>query len=110
MAQKVQVVLVDDLDGSAADETVAFSLDGTSYEIDLNSAHAQELRDAIAPWISAGRRMTARRPASRARRGASTPAASSDAAEVRAWAKANDIEVPDRGRIPAKVREAFDAR
>ncbi|MDN4477479.1 histone-like nucleoid-structuring protein Lsr2 [Demequina lignilytica] len=110
MAQKVQVVLVDDIDGSTADETIAFSLDGTSYEIDLNSTHAKEFRDAVAPWISAGRRMNARKPASRARRAESRAAKASDAAEIRAWAKANGVDVPERGRIPAKVREAFDAR
>lgn len=110
MAQKVQVVLVDDLDGSTADETIAFSLDGTSYEIDLNSVHAKEFRDAIAPWISAGRRMTSRKPASRARRAESKASKASDAAEIRAWAKENGVDVPERGRIPAKVREAFDAR
>lgn len=106
MAQKVQVVLVDDVDGSTATETVAFSLDGTQYEIDLNAAHATELRDALAPWISAGRRMSGRK-ASSGRKAAQS--SSSDAAAIRAWAKDNDVEVPERGRIPAKVREAYDA-
>ncbi len=110
MAQKVQVVLVDDIDGSTADETIAFSIDGTSYEIDLNSAHAAEFRDALAPWVSAGRRMSGRKPAARARRAEARASKASDAAEVRAWAKANGVDVPERGRIPAKVREAFDAR
>ena len=110
MAQKVQVVLVDDLDGTAADETIAFSVDGTSYEIDLNSAHAAEFRDAMAPWISSARRMSGRRAATRARRSEAKAAKGSDAAEIRAWAKENGIEVPERGRIPAKVREAFDNR
>ena len=56
VAQKVQTLFIDDLDGSAADGTVRFSLDGTDYEIDLNSDHAQALRDALARYISAARR------------------------------------------------------
>ena len=107
MAQKVQVVLVDDVDGSTATETVAFSLDGTQYEIDLNEEHATQLRDALAPWISAGRRMSGRKSSSGRKSAASS--SSSDAAAIRAWAKDNNVEVPERGRIPAKVREAYDA-
>ena len=103
MAQKVQVVLVDDIDGSAATETVSFSLDGTSYEVDLSDKNAADLREALAPWISAGRR-TATRKAS-ARRRATGP----DASTIRAWAKDNGVDVPERGRIPAKVREAYEA-
>ena len=56
MAQKVQTLFVDDLDGSAAEGTVRFGLDGTDYEIDLNTEHAQALRDALARYVSAGRR------------------------------------------------------
>ena len=47
MAQKVNIVLVDDLDGTEATETVSFGLDGTTYEIDLNDANAASLREAI---------------------------------------------------------------
>jgi hypothetical protein len=55
MAQKVQVLLVDDIDGGTADETVTFALDGVSYEIDLTSAHAAELRDALGTWVGHAR-------------------------------------------------------
>lgn len=106
MAQKVQVVLVDDIDGSAATETVSFSLDGASYEVDLNEAHASELRGAFGPWISAGRRTSSRKAQSRARK---AQAGGSDAAAIRAWAKSAGMDVPERGRIPAKIREAYDA-
>jgi hypothetical protein len=58
MAQKVTVTFVDDLDGStAADETVAFTLDQVAYEIDLSTKHAKKLRAALRPWIQAGRRV-----------------------------------------------------
>ena len=65
MAQKVQTLFIDDLDGSAAEGTVRFGLDGTEYEIDLNARHAQELRDALARYVGAARR-AARLPGGRA--------------------------------------------
>ena len=68
MAQKVQTLFVDDLDGSAAEGTVRFGLDGTDYEIDLNTEHAQALRDALARYVSAGRRAARRYPATGAQR------------------------------------------
>ena len=66
MAQKMQTLCTDDLDGSEADGTVRFGLDGADYEIDLNTAHAQELRNALARYVSAARRAGggARRPRS----------------------------------------------
>ena len=54
MAQKVNVILVDDIDGSDAAETVSFGLDGTQYEIDLNSGHAQELREQLDLYVEEG--------------------------------------------------------
>ena len=70
MAQKVQTPFIDDLDGSAAEGTVRFELDGTEYEIDLNAEHAQQLRDALAAYVRAGRRVGgSRRPARGGRRG-----------------------------------------
>lgn len=102
MAQRVQVVLIDDIDGNEAGETVSFALDGVSYEIDVSAAHAAELRAAFQPWIGAGRRVAGRKSASRAR-------SASDAGEIRGWAKANGIKVSERGRVSAKVREAYAA-
>ena len=56
MAQKVQVLLVDDLDGGEASETVSFALDGSSYEIDLSGKNAEEMRDALAKYVGAARK------------------------------------------------------
>jgi hypothetical protein len=107
MAQKVQVVLVDDLDGGPADETVTFSLDGVSYEIDLSADNAAHLRDAFAPYVGHGRRIGgARRGGSRAvprAKGAGNPG------EVREWAKSQGIAVNERGRISAELQSSFDA-
>ncbi|WP_139982705.1 histone-like nucleoid-structuring protein Lsr2 [Nocardioides litoris] len=112
MAQKVNIVLVDDIDGSEATETVAFGLDGTSYEIDLNDEHAQQLRDALAGYVGNARKVaSARRGGGRKSSSSSSaaPAGGASAAEVREWARSNGYEVPERGRIPAEIREAFDA-
>ncbi|MFE5190972.1 Lsr2 family protein [Streptomyces sp. NPDC056628] len=101
MAQKVVVTLFDDIDGSEAAETIAFGLDGKSYEIDLNEANASELRKVLAPYVEAGRKR------SRSGKAFKQTEVAPDPAAVRAWAQANKMEVPARGRIPKKVYEAF---
>ena len=65
MAQKIQTLFIDDLDGSQAEGTVRFALDGAHYEIDLNAVHAKELRTSLARYTEAGRKVTGttRRPA-----------------------------------------------
>ena len=107
MAQKVQTLIVDDLDGSEAEGTVRFGLDGTEYEMDLNAEHAQVLRDTLARYVSAARRVGGtRRPT---RDGGRTRASGLDTSEVRQWAKAQGIEVKDRGRVPAELVVKFKA-
>jgi nucleoid-associated protein Lsr2 len=108
VAQKIQTLFIDDLDGTAAEGTVRFGLDGTEYEIDLNAEHAQALRDALARYVSAARRISggARRPARGGRR---APAGGLNTTEVREWAKAQGIEVKDRGRVPAELVVKFKA-
>lgn len=116
MAQRVHIVLEDDIDGSKATQTVSFGLDGASYEIDLNDKNAAKLRDALAGYIGHARKVGggargARGARGGARRGrrAAAPAPASSAKEIRDWARANGYKVPDRGRIPAEIREAFEA-
>lgn len=109
MAQKVQVTLVDDIDGSAADETVTFALDGVSYEIDLTDTHAKALRESFAEWVGHARRAGGRKtPARRGNGGAAKSSSSSEAARIREWARQNGHEVSERGRISAEVREAYE--
>ena len=105
MAQKVNIVLVDDLDGTEATETVSFGLDGTSYEIDLNDANAASLREALSGYVGHARKVTG--GGRRARR--SSTATSSHTKDVREWAKAQGMEVSERGRISADVQRAYDA-
>nr|KEP23721.1 hypothetical protein DA06_05425 [Georgenia sp. SUBG003] len=108
MAQKVQVQLIDDIDGAPADETVTFALDGITYEIDLTDAHAKALRESFAEWVGHARRAGGRRaPAKRGGGGTSRPA-SSDAGKIRDWARENGYEVSERGRISAEIREAYE--
>ena len=104
MAQKVETLLVDDLDGSQAERTVRFGVDGADYEIDLSASHAQQLRDALAPYVSAARRAGPgpRRPGHKASR-------APDPTEVREWARAQGIDVKDRGRVPAELIAKFKA-
>ncbi|WP_093788502.1 histone-like nucleoid-structuring protein Lsr2 [Actinacidiphila guanduensis] len=110
MAQKVQVLLVDDLDGGEADETVTFALDGVTYEIDLTTENADKLRGLLNPYTDSGRRTGGRagrgRTPKAARGGGST--AGQDTAKIRAWAKEKGYEVNDRGRVPASIREAYE--
>ena len=107
MAQRVNVVLVDDIDGNDASETVSFALDGVDYEIDLSDEHAAQLREALALYIGHGRRTGGRRRSGR--RSSAAPEGGPSAADIRAWARENGYEVPERGRVSAEVREAYAA-
>ncbi|MGW7385365.1 histone-like nucleoid-structuring protein Lsr2 [Streptomyces sp. NPDC054794] len=107
MAQKVQVLLVDDLDGGEADETVTFALDGKTYEIDLTTSNADKLRSLLDPYVKGGRRTGGRASGGRGKARAAS-GGSQDTAQIRAWAKENGYEVNDRGRVPASIREAYE--
>ncbi|MEU4169050.1 Lsr2 family protein [Streptomyces sp. NPDC026665] len=107
MAQKVQVLLVDDLDGGEADETVTFALDGKTYEIDLTTANADKLRGLLDAYVKGGRRTGGRASGGRGKARVASGGAQ-DTALIRAWAKENGLEVNDRGRVPATIREAYE--
>jgi hypothetical protein len=117
MAQRVNVVLVDDIDGSDAVETVTFALDGAEYEIDLSEANAAKLRESLGLYVGHGRRTGGRRRSSggqseqRSSRSRSSNNASDgpSASEIREWARANGHTVPDRGRVSSEVRKAYAA-
>lgn len=114
MAQITEVRLLDDLDGGEAAESVAFSLDGKSYEIDLSERHAAALRDAFAPFVSSARRAGGSAVASRQKIPTLTSARAGrpreETAAIREWATANGLEVSARGRIPSTVLEAYENR
>ena len=113
MAQKIQVLLVDDLDGGTATETVTFGLDGSGYEIDLSSENADKLREVLAPFVGHARRASraaAVRPGTPgrpARAGARIDREQTQA--IREWARKNGHKVSERGRIPASIFEAYNS-
>jgi sRNA-binding protein len=112
MAQKVQTLFIDDIDGGEAEGTVRFGLDGAEYEIDLSATHAEQLHVALRKYIEHARKVGgAARRAARGRRGNASGAI--DTTAVRAWAREQRIDIKDRGRVPAdivaKYREATAA-
>jgi Lsr2 len=115
MAQKTQVILTDDIDGSDASQTISFAYQGVDYEIDLNDDHAAALQESFHDWIQAARKVNTRAAGSKATGGArSTSRRSSaengrDVNAVRTWLRENGHEVSDRGRIAQKLLDAYDA-
>lgn len=109
MAREEIITLVDDLDGTAADETVEFGLDGWAYEIDLNSENAKVLRSALVDFVGSARRVGKVKTGNVTpiRRGGPARVDREQTRAIREWASANGFEVSARGRIPAKVVEAY---
>jgi len=105
MAQRVQVLYSDDIDGSDADGTVTFGFEGVVYEIDLSEKNRAKLEKALGPYISNARRVSGRSK----RGGTKARVAAGDARSIRSWAQEHGYDVPDRGRIPGSVREAYAA-
>lgn len=105
MAQKTYTELIDDVDGSKAEETVRFSLDGVAYEIDLSADNAAKIRDDLSGWTAPARRVAGRR----IRGTGKTASSDSESAKIREWARSTGREVSTRGRIPADLREAYHA-
>ncbi len=106
--EEVTVILVDDFDGTQAAETVKFSLDGRTYEIDLSKPNASELRRTLRPYVDRARsaRHTSgarSRPKVSTTRKGSRRSEGYDRVEVRAWAKSNRIKVAPRGRIANEI-------
>ena len=111
MAQKIQTLFIDDIDGGAAEGTVRFALDGTEYEIDLNAKHTEELRSALGKYVTHARKVggsarRAVRTAGRASRGAGS---SLNTTEIRNWAREQGYDIKDRGRVPADLVAKYQA-
>ena len=111
MAQKIQTLFIDDIDGGAAEGTVRFALDGTDYEIDLNTKHSEELRSSLGKYVSHTRKMggsgrRAGRAAGRAGRGTGSAL---NTTEIRNWAREQGYDIKDRGRVPADLVAKYQA-
>lgn len=106
MAQRIIHQLVDDLDGTVLEagegETVRFGIDGRGYEIDLSAANAEQLQEALAPFVAAGRKVSGQPTRARS--------AKRDVDAIRVWARENGHVVSDRGRIPLDIERAYNAR
>ncbi len=103
MARTIQVILTDDLDGSADAQPVTFAFQGVEYSIDLGDSNFAKLNDALAPFIAKAER-TSRRRKTKASTGPKV-----DTTAVRVWARDNGHQVSDRGRIPAEIMAAYEA-
>ena len=111
MAQKIQTLFIDDIDGGAAEGTVRFALDGTDYEIDLNAKHSEELRSALGKYVSHARKVggSARRAGRGAGRGSRGAGSSLNTTEIRNWAREQGYDIKDRGRVPADLVAKYQA-
>lgn len=104
MAQRIQTLFVDDIDGSEAEGTVRFGLDGAEYEIDLSVTHSEELHNALAPFAAHARKVGGTR---RVARGGRRNVSVIDTHKVREWAREQGIEIKERGRVPASIVEKY---
>jgi hypothetical protein len=112
MAKRLIHEIIDDLTGQTADESLTFALDGVQYEIDLSSKNASKLRNALAPFVTAGTKIGRDSANARGRGGRGRPTARSDRDHnqtIREWAKSIGIDVSDRGRIKKDVVERYNS-
>lgn len=103
MAQRVNITVESDLSGEADASTVEFGLDGQNYTIDLTDKEASKFRSLMATYVGAGAKVGKGK-----RRGSAASQNGAPAKVVREWAQAQGMDVPDRGRVPGEVREAYD--
>jgi len=105
MAQKIQTLFIDDIDGGTAEGTVRFGLDGNEFEIDLSAKHSDQLRETLANYVAHARKVSG--AARRAPRGRRSNTGTIDTAKVREWAKVQGIDIKDRGRVPGNIVEQY---
>jgi hypothetical protein len=113
MAKTIVTLLTDDIDGSEADRTIEFSLDGVNYTIDLSDKNAGKLRKALDPYLAVAARVgrsNGGRITSRNTPAAPTRTNREQNQAIREWAAKNGYEVSERGRIPTSIIEAFDSK
>ena len=110
MLKKYQTTeLIDDLDGSPATITVTFSVGGAHYEIDLSDENADKFREAFAPYIANGRRVTSRKSSRKTGSASTGRAHRQKTAEIRAWAIEKGYTSSTRGRLGPTVIAAYEA-
>ncbi len=111
MAKATVEVLVDDLDGSEAVETIQLGWNGEWRELDLSKRNRAGLTRVFDKYWNAARPTTENAPRRRKRRAKAAPRKASnkkrDPKAIRAWANDNGVPVPAKGRIPADVERQF---
>lgn len=105
--KQTKTILVDDVDGSKADRTYSFTVNGVSYEIDLSDEHIEEFESDLAKWQSHARRTGGRASGGSGHSSRPKARGASESAKIRQWAHENDVKVSDRGRIPADIVELY---
>ncbi|QOW64773.1 histone-like nucleoid-structuring protein Lsr2 [Rothia terrae] len=105
MAQKVKIVLEDDLFGGSAEETVRFGLDGKRYEMDLSAENATKLREALRPFANKARRFQTEKRSTPKQRVTSQP--DGETPKIRAWAQENGYTISARGRVHQHIKDAY---
>ncbi len=114
MAQRVQVLLVDDITGEEVKDdgsTVNFAVDGVEYEIDLNEKNLGKFRESMKFYTDHGRRTGGRKQRGTvgSSAGGSTKTDPSQLAAIREWGRGNGYKVSDRGRVSQEIKDAFEA-
>ncbi|MEU4226926.1 Lsr2 family protein [Nonomuraea sp. NPDC026600] len=111
MAKQIVESFIDDIDGSEAEKTTTFAIDGTSYEIDLSGRNREDLEKALAPYITVARPIRAERPGRGGHGADSTSRAMNreKSSEIRNWAKVHGLPVSERGRIASTIVEKYKA-
>lgn len=120
MAQVKVVTYIDDISGEAAEDvaTIEYVWEGIHYEIDLSQAHREKYQGVIQELVNHSRKVRAinlgklagnapTRSATPSAPGTRSPVDREQNTAIREWANQHGFEVSPRGRIPAKVLEAF---
>lgn len=116
MAKRIIHQLIDDLDGSDADETVRFSVEGVDYEMDLSKRNVGKFNTTLQPWVEVATKVGRTSRAAPYRRAVSdgrTPATAADRdrnREIRDWLVATGFAINDRGRIRQHLVELWENR
>jgi hypothetical protein len=106
MAKTLVEVLVDDLDGTEAVESVRLGWNGQWRQLELSERNLAALSKAIDRFWDAGHPVkSADAPR---RRSAATATTGRDPRAIRVWAAENGIAVPARGRIPREIEDRYN--
>jgi hypothetical protein len=105
MARTTIVTIVDDIDGSEGAETVTFTFDGQSYEVDLSTKNRDKFQKILQPFVDSGRR-AGRQGAARSAR---TRTSRNNSSAIRSSAAEQGLTVSERGRIPATIVAKYEA-